>query len=93
MRYWREQEFAKGLAPPTARYGTRAWGFVARRPALYHLGARGAGGRLGLLDRLTGRRGRVSRLPLAGGWPVSRDLPAPAGQPCQSLGRARGARP
>jgi L-lactate dehydrogenase complex protein LldF len=91
MRYWREQEFAKGLAPPTARYGTRAWGFVARHPALYHLGARVAVGLLGLLDRLTGRRGRFSRLPLAGGWTVSRDLPAPAGQTFQSLWRAQGA--
>ena len=40
MRYWRDQEFSKGLAPPVARYGTRLWAFVARRPALYHLGAR-----------------------------------------------------
>ena len=29
MRHWREQEFAKRLAPPTARYGTRLWAFVA----------------------------------------------------------------
>ena len=41
MRHWREQQFAKGLSPPVARYGTRLWAFVAKRPALYrHGGAR-----------------------------------------------------
>ncbi len=89
MRYWREQEFVKGLAPPTARYGTRLWAFVARRPALYHLGARIGMRVLGLLG---GRRGRFRSLPLAGGWTGSRDLPAPEGRTFQAQWRARGGR-
>jgi L-lactate dehydrogenase complex protein LldF len=89
MRHWREQEFAKGLSPPTARYGTRLWALAARHPALYHAGARVAIALLGLLDRLTGRHGRFRRLPLAGGWTGTRDLPAPAGRTFQSLWQAR----
>jgi L-lactate dehydrogenase complex protein LldF len=89
MRYWREAQFAKRLGPPTARYGTRFWAFAARRPALYHPGARLVIGLLGLLGR---RRGRFRRLPLAGGWTGTRDLPAPQGSTFQALWRARSAR-
>jgi L-lactate dehydrogenase complex protein LldF len=87
MRYWREEQFARRLSPPTARYGTSLWAFAARRPGLYHLGARLAAGLLGLLG---GRRGRFRRLPLAGGWTGTRDLPAPTGRTFQALWRARG---
>jgi L-lactate dehydrogenase complex protein LldF len=89
MRHWREQQFTRRLSPATARYGTRLWAFVARRPALYHLGARLAAGLLGLLGR---RRGRLRSLPLAGGWTDSRDLPAPTGRTFQALWRARSGR-
>jgi L-lactate dehydrogenase complex protein LldF len=89
MRYWREREFTKGLAPPTARYGTRLWAFAAARPALYHFGAKIAVRVLGLL---ASRRGRFRSLPLAGGWTDSRDLPAPQGRTFQALWRARGGR-
>jgi L-lactate dehydrogenase complex protein LldF len=87
MRYWREEQFTRRLSPPTARYGTRLWAFAATRPGLYHLGARLAAGLLGLL---AGRRGRFRRLPLAGGWTGTRDLPAPTGRTFQALWRARG---
>jgi L-lactate dehydrogenase complex protein LldF len=76
MRHWREVQFEKGLTPPTARYGLRAWGFVATRPALYRAVTRAAAAVLGLLGRGTGR---FRHLPLAGGWTQSRDLPAPSG--------------
>jgi L-lactate dehydrogenase complex protein LldF len=90
MRYWREEQFAKRLGPPTARYGTRLWAYAAKRPALYHLGSRLTIGLLGLLGR---SRGRFRRLPLAGGWTCSRDLPAPPrGATFQALWRARGGR-
>jgi L-lactate dehydrogenase complex protein LldF len=85
MRHWREQEFAKHLSPPAARYGTRLWAAVARRPAFYHLGARLL---VALLRRLGGRAGRLRRLPLAGGWTGSRDFPAPEGGTFQSQWRA-----
>jgi L-lactate dehydrogenase complex protein LldF len=87
MRHWREQQFAKGLSPPVGRYGTRLWAFLAKRPALYHSGARLAAGLLGRVGR---RAGRFSWLPLAGGWTDSRDFPAPQGQTFQALWRARG---
>jgi L-lactate dehydrogenase complex protein LldF len=60
---------------------------AARRPGLYHPGARLVAGLLGLL---AGRRGRFRRLPLAGGWTGTRDLPAPTGRTFQALWRARG---
>jgi len=87
MRYWREQQFQKHLSPPAGRYATRLWAFVATRPWLYQTGARLVVGLLGAMGR---RAGRFRRLPLAGGWTVSRDLPAPAGQTFQALWRARG---
>jgi L-lactate dehydrogenase complex protein LldF len=84
MRHWREDQFQKKLTPPTARYGLALWAFAANRPRLYHWGARLAIAALGWLGR---SRGRFESLPLAGGWTVSRDLPAPAGRTFQSLWR------
>ena len=77
IRKLREREFDERITPPRIRLGLRAWAFMARRPALYHL-ATSVGMRvLGLLGRY---RGRFRRLPLAGGWTATRDLPAPAGR-------------
>ena len=76
MRHWREREFERHLQPSGMRYGIGVWGFFARRPALYRLASRAAALALGFAGR---RRGRFSRLPLAGGWTVSRDFPAPEG--------------
>ena len=77
IRKLREREFDERITPPRIRLGLRAWAFMARRPALYHL-ATSVGMRiLGLLGRY---RGRFRRLPLAGGWTGTRDLPAPAGR-------------
>ncbi len=87
MRYWREQQFQKHLSPPAGRYATRLWAFLASRPRLYHLGARLVVGLLGAMGR---RTGRFRRLPLAGGWTVSRDLPAPQGKTFQAQWRKRG---
>lgn len=86
MRHWREEEFARRLSPPTARFGLGLWAFAARRPALYHLGARLAIGLLGLMGRA---RGSFRSLPLAGGWTGTRDLPAPEGATFQALWRKR----
>jgi L-lactate dehydrogenase complex protein LldF len=86
MRHWREEQFKKELNPPTARYGLRLWAYAARRPALYHRGARLAMALLGWLGR---RRGSFRWLPLAGGWTVSRQLPAPEGRTFQAQWRAQ----
>ncbi len=76
MRHWREREFERHLTPAAQRRNLAAWAFVAKRPALYRALTRaGAFG----MRLLAGRRGRLSRLPLAGGWTAGRDLPAPEG--------------
>lgn len=74
MRHWREREFERHLNPATTRFGLGLWAFIARRPKLYRL-ATGLGARL--LNVIGGARGRISALPLAGGWTKYRDLPAP----------------
>jgi L-lactate dehydrogenase complex protein LldF len=86
MRHWRERQHEQKLSPPSARYGLALWAFVARHPRLYHLGARLV---VGLLGRIGRRRGRFASLPLAGGWTVSRDLPAPEGRTFQAAWQAR----
>mgnify|MGYP001091642870 CR=1 FL=1 len=76
LRNWRNVEFERRLAPAAARYGLAGWAFFARRPRLYRVAA-GIGNRV--LRLLAGRRGRLSRLPFAGGWTSVRDMPAPEG--------------
>ena len=77
IRKLRTRGFEERITPPRVRLGLRAWAFMARRPALYRV-ATSIGMRvLGLLGRY---RGRFRRLPLAGGWTGTRDLPAPAGR-------------
>jgi L-lactate dehydrogenase complex protein LldF len=86
MRHWREEQFRRGLGPPTARRGLKLWAYLARRPALYRLAT-------GLAARLLAgmaRNGRLGRLPLARGWTETRDLPAPQGRTFMSQWRARG---
>ncbi|MBI4183989.1 MAG: lactate utilization protein [Proteobacteria bacterium] len=86
MRHWREREFERRLTPAASRYGLRAWVFLAKRPALYRL-VFGLAARL--LARLARGRGRLRSLPLAGGWTLGRDLPAPEGRSFQDLWAAR----
>ncbi len=86
MRHWREEQFQKKLTPPAARYGLAFWSFAARRPWLYHGGTRLAMAALGWLGRA---KGRFRTLPLAGGWTVSRDLPAPSGKTFQTQWQQR----
>jgi L-lactate dehydrogenase complex protein LldF len=76
MRHWREKEFERALAPATQRYGLRLYAFLARRPSLYRLATRIAAASLAAMS---GRRGRLATLPLAGGWTKHRDMPAPEG--------------
>ena len=82
MRHWREREFSQKLNPPMYRAGLSLWVWVAKRPALYHA-------LVGLASRALGRlgrgRGRFRTLPLASGWTVVRDLPAPEGRSFHSL--------
>jgi L-lactate dehydrogenase complex protein LldF len=82
MRHLRERQFVKKLGSPHARWGLGLWAFFATRPRLYRIAASvGAA----LLGRLGAKRGAFSRLPLAGGWTATRDMPAPQGRSFHSL--------
>jgi L-lactate dehydrogenase complex protein LldF len=85
MRHWREREYDAGGTGFFARMALKSWAFFARRPRLYHVFA---GPAIAVLARLGGKRGRLSKLPLAGGWTAHRDLPAPSGQTFQARWRA-----
>jgi L-lactate dehydrogenase complex protein LldF len=82
MRHWRERQFAERKAPPVVRSGLRLWAALAQRPALYHALAE-IGSRV--LGWAGGTRGRFRSLPLASGWTVVRDMPAPEGRSFHSL--------
>src|SRR6266581_4891934 len=82
MRHWREREFEQRLSPPAYRTGMRLWAWLATRPVLYHAVAEIAGRVLGWAGR---ERGRFRSLPLAAGWTLGRDMPAPEGSSFHSL--------
>ena len=74
MRHWREDEYERRLSPSATRYGLWFWAWFARRPRLYH---RFAGWGMWAMRLLARGRGRLSKLPLAGGWTEHREFPAP----------------
>ncbi|MEM7545030.1 MAG: lactate utilization protein B [Pseudomonadota bacterium] len=76
MRHWREREFERQLTPGAARYGLKAWSFFAERPMLYRLATRAA---MNMLKLWGGKKRKMRKLPLAGGWTDHRDFPAPEG--------------
>ena len=83
MREWRMQEHAGGGGTRMARRGLAMWGWLARRPGLYHLAARLGVPLLGALGALGG--GVIRSLPLGRGWTRHRDMPAPQGRTFQQL--------
>ncbi|MEM7119905.1 MAG: LutB/LldF family L-lactate oxidation iron-sulfur protein [Pseudomonadota bacterium] len=89
LRYWRERETERGLAPSTARWGLNLWSAFASRPTLYRRLMRIG---VGVLGRLGRRHGGFANLPLAGGWTRAREMPAPEGQTFQDRWQ-RGERP
>ncbi|WP_028796128.1 LutB/LldF family L-lactate oxidation iron-sulfur protein [Thalassobaculum salexigens] len=86
MRHYRQREFEKGLSPQKARVGLSVWSYFATRPKLYRLATRLASGVLGRLGKVNGR---LTSLPLAGGWTSVRDMPAPEGKTFHDLYRER----
>ncbi|MRH77264.1 iron-sulfur cluster-binding protein [Spiribacter sp. C176] len=72
IRRLRDYQFDQGLTGRRARWGIQAWAWIANRPALYQALT---GLAMGTLARLG--RGSLRRLPFAGGWTQSRDLPLP----------------
>jgi L-lactate dehydrogenase complex protein LldF len=77
MRAWREREFERHLSPAAQRSGLAVWGYLARRPRLYHWVTGLAAFWLGFVGQF---RGRFRWLPLAAGWTRHRDFPAPEGR-------------
>jgi L-lactate dehydrogenase complex protein LldF len=86
MRYWRSQEYARGMAPKTTVLGLSLWALAAKRPWLYRKATRVAAR---LLRWRAGGTDRVPSLPLFHGWFAVRDLPAPEGHTFHDLWRAR----
>jgi L-lactate dehydrogenase complex protein LldF len=77
LRKHRQATFEQQLQTRSSRLGLLVWSALARRPAFYRLFTRGSV--LGM-SLIKGRRGSFKRLPLAGGWTKSRDLPVPQGK-------------
>jgi L-lactate dehydrogenase complex protein LldF len=86
LRHWREQEFERHLQPASMRWGLGLWAWVARRPALYRLATALAAR---IMSNQGHGKGRLSSLPLAGGWTQNRDLPAPQGKTFHQLWKER----
>ncbi|MGO9461754.1 MAG: LutB/LldF family L-lactate oxidation iron-sulfur protein [Rhodomicrobium sp.] len=74
LRGWRDRSWREGLEPPVVRLGIGGWAFAAQRPALYRLSTVFAVKWM----RLFRKRGWIRSMPLAGGWTLYRDFPAPA---------------
>ena len=82
MRHHREAEFEQGAQSRSTTLALKAWAWFAKRPRLYHLGARLAASLLGATGQ---RKGAFRWLPLADGWTRYRDFPAPQGRTFQQL--------
>jgi len=84
LRALRFRQHEQHIGKARTRAALQAWGFFARRPALYQFVTAAA---VRLLNRLAGSHGRLRSLPLAAGWTGSRDLPAPQGVTFQEIWR------
>jgi L-lactate dehydrogenase complex protein LldF len=82
LRAWRERDFARGNPTFLERAALKLWSYAAKRPRLYHALS---GAMMPVLAVLAGRSGRLRRLPFAGAWTQSRDLPAPQGKTFHQL--------
>ncbi len=76
LRRLRHDQWEAGFISAKVRWGIGLWAWLATRPALYHAVTRIGMAVMGLVGR---SRGRLSYLPLAGGWTSGRDMPAPQG--------------
>jgi L-lactate dehydrogenase complex protein LldF len=69
MRRWRERNFAAAPATKPTKLALAAWGFFAKRPALY-----------GAFARIGARLLRARIAPFAVNWTRFRELPLPEGE-------------
>jgi len=74
LRSHRQAGFERRLGSNQSRYGLALWAAMATRPRLYRVATRTISF---VLARMGRKRGVFRRLPLAGAWTQSRDMPAP----------------
>ena len=74
LRKHRQTTFEQQLQTANSRYGLKLWLALAARPRVYRKVTAVAAA---LLNRLGRKTGSLKRLPLAGAWVASRNLPAP----------------
>jgi len=86
LRKLRERQFERGLRPWYEKAALAGWGWAARTPSVYRLGARMAAR---VLRWIGGERRMIRSLPLASGWTDQRDFPAPSGKTFMELYRQR----
>ena len=84
LRKLRERQFERGLRPWCEKAALAGWGWVARNPSVYRLGARMAAR---VLRWMGGERRMIRSLPMASGWTDQRDFPAPSGKTFMELYR------
>jgi L-lactate dehydrogenase complex protein LldF len=75
LRYLRDEEQQKYPTGPVKRISMSMFTALATRPRLYRVVTNFGGT---VLRLLSGRRGRIRRIPGMGAWTKQRDLPAPA---------------
>ena len=87
LRSLRHREYQLRLGAKRLRWALAAWVWFTSHPRLYRLGTRI---QARLLALLAGRKGRFTRMPLAGGWfRGGRDLPAPQGETFMAVWQRR----
>jgi len=74
LRKHREKTFERQLLSPSSRYGIKTWAYLAKRPRLYRALA---GMAAIVLSSMSRGRGHVTKLPFAGAWTRSRNMPVP----------------
>ena len=74
LRCLRARQFEQDMPSAMTKWGLRVWGMLATRPALYRLATGVSNIGLRVLAR---GRGKITAVPLAGGWTHTRDLPQP----------------
>ena len=74
LRSLRARQHDAGLTPPVTKWALRGWGWLARRPKLYH---RVTGLAVFVMRVWSMNKGRIRRFPMAGNWTRHRDLPQP----------------
>jgi L-lactate dehydrogenase complex protein LldF len=86
LRKLREKQFEGQMRPAMEYAAFGVWAFLAKRPALYRLAT---GFAVRAMKWMGGSRKRIRKLPFAGGWTDTRDMPAPSGKTFRELYKQR----